>query len=83
MNQPRPIQPKPPTGLYPGSGVAPGGQQGRPGMVHGGMGGARRGGYTPGASGSRPRPIQVPQPFKPADFNQLLTALLQTSLRPR
>ena len=79
----RPL-PKPPTGLYPGSGVAPGGQQGRPGMVHGGLGGTRPGGATPGASQPRPpRPVQIPQPPRPADYNQLLTALLQTSIRPR
>lgn len=77
--------PKPPQigGLYPGSGVAPGGQQGRIKAMHGGVGGARKGGYTPGASARRPQPIQIPQPVQPADYNQLLTALLQTSIRPR
>lgn len=37
-------------GTYPGSGVATGGQQGRMGMMHGGIGGARSGGTTAAAS---------------------------------
>lgn len=61
---------KTPVGLYPGSGVAPGGQQGRPKLMHNGLA-ARPGGATPGAS--------QPRPFAPANHQQLLAALMQNT----
>lgn len=71
-------------GMYPASGVAPGGQQGRPQFAHNGLPGVRPGGGAT-VGGSRPRPgaprPQRPMPggFKPADFQQLLAALMSTS----
>lgn len=57
---------RPGAGVYPGSGVAQGGQQGRSRVMHNGVG-ARSGGRTPGASQPRvtgtfaaPRPGQLP-----------------------
>lgn len=44
------------TGVYPGSGVASGGQQGRPKFAHNGVGGARQGGKTAFSSQSRSAP---------------------------
>jgi hypothetical protein len=44
---------RPGAGVYPGSGVAQGGQQGRMGQLHGGIN-AKSGGSTPGASQPRP-----------------------------
>lgn len=84
MNRPRPFtMPKigmPPTGVYPGSGVAPGGQQGRPMMAHNGFGGARAGG-GPQIGASRPRPGSPA--FKPATHQQLLAALMATAFPRR
>lgn len=48
-------------GVYPGSGVAPGGQQGRMGLMHGGLGGGRTGAGLGG--GSMPRALSA---FKPS-----------------
>lgn len=83
---------KPQNGLYPGSGVAPGGQLGRPTHVHGGVTGARPGGHTPNASQLRPlerpgmkpdflpsRPaiqVQVPRPALPPQAAAQLASLL-------
>lgn len=45
---------RPGAGVYPGAGVAAGGQQGRLGVMHGGVGGAKTGGATAGASQRAP-----------------------------
>jgi hypothetical protein len=63
-------------GLYPGSGVAPGGQQGRIGAMHGGVTGARRGGSTPGASQRKTLPA-----LQPAGWDELMKMLMQGRLR--
>ena len=66
-------------GVYPGSGVAAGGQQGRMASMHGGVTGAARGGRNPGASQLRPGSAPIPVGFTPADFQKLLASLLQTT----
>ena len=55
--------PKQQFGISPSSGVASGGQQGRMGLMHNGVGGASRGGgFQPGASPRQigPTPFNVP-----------------------
>lgn len=62
------VSPKPTAGVYPGSGVASGGQQGRPSTVFQGIGGTSKGGgpvpgSTPAASNVKPgQPGKVPLP---------------------
>ncbi len=69
------FKPFKPSGVYPGSGVARGGQQGRPRHVHNGITGSMRGGgVTVGAS--QPKNYLPKQPFKPASHQQLLAALM-------
>jgi hypothetical protein len=61
-------------GVYPGAGVARGGQQGRLGVMHGGFGGTRSGGRT--SSASKPstvgdlgsRPSTMPTGTKPGSW---------------
>lgn len=63
-------------GVYPGSGVASGGQQGRIKLVHNGLG-AKQGGQTPGASQRRGLPTS------PATHQELLAALMNTTMNGR
>lgn len=82
MNHPQSFKP---SGLYPGSGVAPGGQQGRPAFAHNGLSGVKPGG-GPTIGASRPRPphpshrpmpaVPGAQGFRPADHQSLLAALM-------